>query len=164
MLGISSKAGSVPVTRFHDGSLEHTGPASLRFSGDSGKEILRETFRSGNTVGLRFDVRGGRRMTPRYGSELSRALLKIGMELSWLDHGSSMLEARFDHIRTAILGEPRAGVFVMGRKGDPNQTGVSITYDFVRDGADWRMWVVGEFFGCHARDRLSEATSACRPG
>lgn len=132
MLGITSKSGSVPTTRFHDGALQHTGPASLRFSGDGGKEILRETFRTGNTVGLRFDVRGGRRMTPRHGSELSRALLKMGLELSWLDHGPMMLEARFDHIRAAILGEPRAGFFLMGRKGEPDHSVGSVTYDLVQ--------------------------------
>jgi len=147
MLGVNSKAGCVPSTRFQGGTVEHTGPASLRFTGDGGRRIIRETFRSRDTVGLEFSVGGGRRMTPRYGSELSRALLKIGLELAWLDHGPMMLEGRFDHIRAAILGSPRRGFFLMALRGDPAHTAVSITYDLVRDGADWRMWIVGKLFG-----------------
>ena len=147
MLGVKSKAGSVPRTRLTTGVVESTGPAALRFLPNGGKAMLRETFRDGDTVGLRFDLKGGRRVTPRYASELSRWLLKTALELAWLDHGEMMLEARFDHIRDAVLGRPYDGFFAMGNKGDPEQGSVSLTYDLVPDSDEWRMWVVAEVFG-----------------
>lgn len=56
-------------------------------------------------------------MTPEYGSELSRALLKIALECMWIDHLDEAFEARWDHVRAAVLGEPRQGLFAMRLKG-----------------------------------------------
>lgn len=147
MLGVRSKAGSVPTTRLDGGTIEHSGPGSLRFEGDGDEPMLRETFRHGDTVGLSLEMRGGNRMTPRYGAQLSRALLKAALEIASLDHGALMFEARFDHVRKAILGGRRFGFVVVGRTGDPDDDSVSLTYDLVQDGSDWRMWVIGRFFG-----------------
>jgi hypothetical protein len=45
-----------------------------------------------------------------------------------------VLEARFGHIRDAVLCVPRVGFFLMGTKADPDGTQVSLTYDLVQDG------------------------------
>jgi hypothetical protein len=147
MLGVTSKAGAVPRTRFTTGVVEHTGPAALRFTAHGNKAMLRETFRSGDTVGLRSDLSGGRKLTPRFAAELSRALLKMALELAWLDHGDVMFESRFDHVRDLVLGAPYGGFVAMGKRGEPDHAEVSLTYDLVPDGDEWRIWVVAEFFG-----------------
>lgn len=148
MLGVPSKAGPVPVTRLTTGIVEHTGPASIRFVAHDGAEMVRETARSGDQVRLEFDMKGGRRMTPRYGSDLSRALLKAALELSWLDHGATILEPQFDHLRAAVLGEPRNGFFAVSRAGNPKDETVRLTYNFAAvDESTWRVGVLGEYFG-----------------
>ncbi len=81
MLGVASKAGSVPSTRSSTGVVEHIGPGELRFNQNSRRDMLREVFRDGDRVRLHADLRGGRRMTPRYGSELSRSLLKMALRV-----------------------------------------------------------------------------------
>jgi len=87
-------------------------------------------------------------MTPRYSSELSRALLKSALECAWLDHGEMMLEARFDHIRDAVLGVPRDGFLAVVHKGDPNYRQVSLTYQLVQCGDDtWRMLTWTNYYG-----------------
>lgn len=154
MLGINSKAGKVPITRFATGSLRNDGltpdgQAALFFQVNSAndKTTLYEKSRVGQQVELGMSVKGGRPLTPRYASELARSLLKCAFECSWLDHGAMMLESRFDHIRAAILGEPYSGLLAMRRKGDPSDTDVRISYDFRQDEAGDAMWVYGSFFG-----------------
>lgn len=71
----------------------------------------------------------------------------MALELAWLDHGEELLEARFDHVRDAVLGKPYSGFLALGAKLDPQDVSVSLTYDLVLDGDDWRMWVVAECFG-----------------
>lgn len=147
MLGVASKAGSVPTTKLSTGVVEHVGPAELRFTANGNKDLFRETFRDGDTVGFKFEFGGGRKLTPRYGSELSRALLKIALELAWIDHGEMMLEARFDHVRDAILDNPYDGFIVMGKVGDPDDVSVSLTYNFASTDDIWGMWVIAKLFG-----------------
>lgn len=147
MLGVKSKSGSVPRTRLATGVVENTGPASLRFMPSGKREMLRETFRDGDTVGLRFDVQGGRRLTPRYASELSRSLLKMAYELAWLDHGVAVLEPRFDHVRDLLGGQPYDGFMAMGTKGDPEHASVTVSYDLVQCDDGWRMPVVAQIYG-----------------
>lgn len=147
MLGIRSKAGVVPSTRLDGALVEHVGPDTLRFVGDNGRDVLKETFRAGDLIGLRFDVRGGRRMTPRYGALLSRSLLKTALELAWLDGGDAFLGSEFDHVRAAVLGEPRSGFLAVGRKGDPNHYSATMTYNPVKEEQGTRVAVVAQYFG-----------------
>lgn len=109
MLGIRSKAGVVPTTRVSTGTVENVGLASLRFNSNTEAPMLREMERQGGTVRLQMNLSGGRRRTPRYGSELSRILLKSALECARLDHGELMLEPRFDHVRSAVLGSRGMG-------------------------------------------------------
>lgn len=89
MLGIASKSGTVPETRFSTGSLRHDGPSHLnvRIDGPSDNTTFREVRRDGDDVEFTFKWRGGHKVTPRYASMLSRALLKSALECAWLDHG-----------------------------------------------------------------------------
>jgi hypothetical protein len=152
MLGIQSKAGKVPRARFSEGTLTYiptpdgTDP-TLAFMGNSGT-MLRETGRTGEgQVSLEWNSSGGRRMTPRYASELSRALLKSAFECAWIDHGAMILEPRFDHVREAVLGNPRDGYFAVARKADPNFTTVSLSYNLFEENGTSRMAVGGIYYG-----------------
>lgn len=155
LLGIESKAGKVPHTRFQTGSVSHrgigpNGEPSLFFEINSARD--RKTFyeagREGDRVKLKFNASGGRRLTPRYCSVIARALLKSALECAWLDHGEMMLEARFDHVRDAIRGVPWTGFFLMGRSVDPEDTSATLTYNFATDGEGRdRIWVWVSYFG-----------------
>jgi hypothetical protein len=61
---------------------------------------------------------GGPRMTPRYRSKLSRALLKAAFGCYWLEHGEALLAPEWDSVREAVLGEPRDGYIAVARDGD----------------------------------------------
>jgi len=155
LLGVESKAGKVPQTRFQTGTVRHggigpNGQPSLFFEIDSPRD--RRTFyeagREGNRVHLKFNAQGGRRMTPRYCSIIARALLKSALECAWLDHAEAMLDERFDHVRDAIRGQLWTGFFLIGRNADPDDTSVTLTYNFATDeeGRD-RLWVWASYFG-----------------
>jgi hypothetical protein len=157
MLGITSKTGKVPQTRFQSGSLRHgglttDGQAALYFEINSPSDTttLHEKSRVGNRVELGMEVKGGKPMTPRYCSVLARALLKSAFECAWLDHGEMMLEKRFDHIRDAILDVPREGFLLVGRHGEPDRTDAQLVYDFAADDAGRdRIWVWATLYGLH---------------
>jgi HNH endonuclease len=152
MLGIQSKAGKVPTARFSEGTLNYIptpdgADPTPAFMGNSGT-MLRETGRTGEgQVSLEWNSSGGRRMTPRYASELSRALLKSALECAWLDHGAMVREPRFDHLREAVLGNPRDGYFAVARKADPNFTTVSLSYNLFEENGTTRMAVGGIYYG-----------------
>lgn len=154
MLGIKTKAGKVPRFRFSEGTVEHIPGAAgadptLVINPQGPKPTLRELERTPDgRVKLEWKSSRGRRMTARYASDLSRALLKSAFECAWIDHKEMMLERRFDHIRDAVLGASREGFFAMGLKLDPDSTRVSLTYNLLPQGdGTWRMPVVADFFG-----------------
>jgi hypothetical protein len=148
MLGISSKSGRVPITKMSEGTIECVEPGSLRFDSNSKHAMLKEIERDGNTVRLEFNFSGGRRLTPRYASELSRAVLKSALECAWFDHGESVFESRFDHVRSAVLGTPRNGFIAIGRRANPQSTSVTLTYQFVTDTSGLtHLFVVADYFG-----------------
>lgn len=148
MLGIPSKAGKVPTTRLMSGTVEQIEPGSLRMNAHGRKPLIWETGRDEHGVQLRFEGSGGRRLTPRYGSELARALLKAAMECAWLDHRGTMFEERFDHCRTAVLGTPFDGFVAIGKQVVPEHEQVSLTYDFRTDTKGGSViWVVAAVYG-----------------
>jgi hypothetical protein len=154
ILGIRSKAGKIPAFRFCEGTVEHVpgtdgADPNLILNSHTSPGMLRETGRlSGGRLSLEWKGSGGRRMTPRYASQLSRGLLKSALECSWIDHGKIMLEPRFDHIRAAVLGEPRDGLFVMLNTADPSSGKVSLTYELMPyDDDTWRMVVWADYYG-----------------
>lgn len=152
-LGVKSKAGKIPKIRFQEGTVEHIpstngADPTLVFTSQAEDRLLRETGRSPDgRVSLKWTGSGGRRMTPRYGSQLSRALLKSALECAWVDHGKLVLAHQFDHVREAVLGEPRNGFFLMMAKGDPQSTTVSLTYEIMPDDDTSRLVVWANYYG-----------------
>lgn len=153
-LGITSKSGKIPILRYSEGTVQHVPGAKgedplLIFKSNKKGGALRETARlTDGRVEFKWEGSGGRRMTPRYGSEVSRALLKSGFECSWFQHGLDLFGPHYDHIRAAVLGKPRNGTVLMMRKMDPKDTGVSLTYHYIgRDDGQLRLAVWGSFYG-----------------
>jgi hypothetical protein len=132
-LGVPSKSGKVPVTRFSTGTLTNKGDNNIFMELHSAKDkgSLRTTEMGGGVVKGEMQLTGGRRMTPRYSSELSRSLLKAAFECAWLDHGDEVLKPEFDHVRDAVLGVPRDGYLAVIRKGYPEVASLEIMYTFV---------------------------------
>jgi hypothetical protein len=129
-LGVRTKAGKVPVTKFHTGSVKNTGDNNLfiELLHASDTKTFRTTELGGGRVKIDMSATGGKRMTERYASDLSRALLKSCLECAWLDHGEMMLEPDFDHVREAVLGTPRDGYIAILRKADPEGTSLELQY------------------------------------
>jgi hypothetical protein len=120
-LAVPTKAGKVPETRMAIGVLrwyEERGAAFLDLHDEKKLRNLTRG-RSGPVPVELHDVKlGGPRMTPRYRSMLSRALLKAALGSSWLEHGEALLAPEWDSVRNAILGEPRDGYIAMARDAD----------------------------------------------
>lgn len=149
MLGIESKAGRVPKTRFMTGELRNDGDDHLTITVDRENDTttFREVARNGDEVELALSWRGGNKLTPRYAARLSSALLKGALECAWLDHGERMHEPDFDHIRDAVLGEPRDGFVSFVKEGNPNDNGLRLTYDLIDSGEAEGLWVVAQYYG-----------------
>lgn len=150
MLGVPSKAGKVPVTKFHTGTLTNTGDNNLFLAIHGAKDArtLRTTELGGGRVHMNLEVSGGRRMTPRYASEISRALLKGAFDCAWLDHGEMMLSSEFDHVREAVLGSPRDGYLAILRKADPDDVGLELMYTVLpTDDGRRLLAVAAKFYG-----------------
>lgn len=114
IFGIPSKSGKVPTTRFFDGStLSHDG-SGVVLDDRSPKGMIRNYRESADgRVQFQISGKGGYRMTARNAARLARALLKIGLELAWIDHGEIILGDDYDHIRAAVLGEPFDGFIIL---------------------------------------------------
>ena len=154
MLGVRSKGGKVPRTRWQEGTIDYQPPdvaggePKLIVRSNGGNQILREKVRHPDgRVEFEWNASGGRKLIPRYISELSRAMLKSAFECAWLDHGPKVYEQRYDGIRNAILGAPHDGFLTVARKGFPDQMQVSLTYDFVHDADATRLWTWVDYYG-----------------
>lgn len=130
MLGISNKAGKGATVRFAQGRIEplpmeEVAPGDshgLRFvDPGSGRPLVRDVS-PGVGLQLKIEGQGGRRLTPRYFSELSRSILKIGFELAYLDYGDELFEPRFDRVRGAILGVRDTTARSRWRSGETRKT------------------------------------------
>jgi hypothetical protein len=156
MLGVPSKAGKVPTFRYAEGTIEYQAPINggeptLILRNPSPKFGLREVerFTDGRVMFEWNGSGGGRRLTPRYASDLSRALLKAALECAWIDHGEMALESRFDHVRAAVLGEARDGCLVLGNKCNPDRSDGALTYQPIHEDDVWRMMVWVQLHGVY---------------
>jgi hypothetical protein len=151
--GIPSKSGKLPRFRAGQGTIDHVpsvggADPTLVFQPNGREQMLREVERfPDGRVRLEFKGGGGKRMTARYAAELSRALLKSGLECAWLDHGEMMLESRFDHIREAVLGSPRNGLFALETRTNPESPQSELTYKLLPYEVGWRMLVSVQYQG-----------------
>lgn len=136
-LGITNKAGKRTTLRFAQGRVEPL-PEDEVAPGDShgirivdagSRRTLVRDLSDGAEVHLRLEGQGGRRLTPRFFSELSRSILKIGFELAFLDHHDTLFEPLFDDVRDAILGVgDHSGEVALGLSGDPNDVRLQGSY------------------------------------
>ena len=164
MLGIPNKAGELRRLSLQGETYEHLpnatgGEPTLRITSKRlGRHSVTETKRHADgRVELQMTGAGGRRFTPRYASQLSRSLLKLALECAWIDHGENALASQFDHIRTAICGEPWDGFFAFAKHSpNPNSNVVSLSYDVPRAENGWRMPVWLNVYGVvmHTDSRL----------
>lgn len=137
VLGMTNKAGKQTTLRFAQGRVEPM-PREEIAPGDSHgvrivdsgpRQTLVRGLSDGDEVRLRLEGQGGRRFTPRFFSELSRSILKIGFELAFLDHDDTLLEPRFDRVRSAILGVGNhSGEVALALSGDANDVRLQGSY------------------------------------
>lgn len=149
MLGIESKAGRVPKTRFMTGELRNDGDDHLTITVDRENDTttFREVARNGDEVELALSWRGGNKLTGAYATRLSAALLKAALECVWLDHGDQVFGTEFDHIRSAVLGGARDGFVAFVKEGDPNDNGLRLHYDVIETGETQGLWAIGQCYG-----------------
>jgi hypothetical protein len=131
LLGIPAKSGRIPEIRFQEGTVRFVpgvggADPTLEIRSHSPRRMVMKV-----TGELTMKGRGGKPMTKGHASELSRALLKMGLEFAWLDHGEETLKPKFDHIRAAVLGESRSGYFATANKVDSSRTGLRASYFLV---------------------------------
>lgn len=166
MLGIPSKSGRLPVSRMSGFTMTHIPGVggqdpTLRFDSGGPQGIIQETETlPDGRVRLEWSGTGGRRLTPRYASEISRALLKVALECAWRDDPARANSSKLNHVRAAVLGEPRDGFIVIARQADPNNVSASLTYQILdQDERTSRMLVFANLFGI----RMATDSRLARP-
>lgn len=105
--------------------------------------------------------RGGRRQTEKYFAELSRAVLKIAFECTFLDHGDELFAERSDHIRTVVLGRrDHHGEIALALSGDGEDVRMQCSYmlDDATGIGGVVVNVLGVVFLTHAADQPIAAT------
>ena len=149
MWGVPGKSGTIPETRLSTGTLRNLGANELaiELNRAADRTTIQETGRDGDRVELQLNWTGGRRMTARYASDLSRALLKSALEFAWIDHGLATLDADYDHLRRAVLGDAREGFLLVGHHGDPNHRGLALRYWLQHDSAGLHVYTEAKFHG-----------------
>ncbi|MDP9409418.1 MAG: HNH endonuclease [Actinomycetota bacterium] len=137
VLGMTNKAGKRTALRFAQGRVEpmlkeEVAPGDsngLRIVDPGPRHTLVRDVLDGDEVRLRLEGHGGRRLNPRFLSELSRSVLKIGFELSFLDHDDMLLNSSFDRVRDAILGVgDHSGALALALSGDPDDVRLQSSY------------------------------------
>jgi hypothetical protein len=90
----------------------------------------------------------GRRMTPKYVSNLTRALFKIVLGLIYLDHGPTAFDERFDGIRSVVKGETFKGYLLLKNQAIPTED-VRFSYQFMTfpGHALDTVWIESNFYG-----------------
>lgn len=137
-LGVTNKRGDPATLRFAQGLIEPMPPDEVapgdshgvRLVDHNPKRPIAHTFEQHDDhVTFKLTGQGGRRLTPKYLRELSRAVLKIALEFAYLDHGADVFEPRFDHVRDVIL-ERRThhGEIAVPTKGDGEDVRLQCTY------------------------------------
>jgi hypothetical protein len=75
-------------------------------------------------------------------------VLKGALECAWIDHSDGILEEPFDHVRAAVLGQPRDGFLAVAKTlPNPNSFEVTLSYDVPRSENGWRMPVWLNIYG-----------------
>ncbi len=147
--GVPSKAGKPPLVRLRNGTLSLSDPSNVLLATEEKAAITVDPMPlPGGYKKFKMSITGGKRMTPRYASTLSRALLKAAIECAWIDHGEKVLGPEWDHVRDAVLGLERQGYFAVLRSGDPGDHQLQLQYvPHVREDGSLIVAVVVRFYG-----------------
>jgi hypothetical protein len=151
-LGITNKRGQIPTVRGVGGRVEPMNPDDVAPGDSHGLRFVdNDSRRPIATFGPhgkgRVDLSGGRRLEPRYISELSRALLKIGFEQAFLDHGASTRTPGFRGLRERVLGiRDHHGIFATAKEVNVDDCAVHLTYG-IDDARGTLPYVVARVFG-----------------
>jgi len=118
--GVRTKSGKFPTVALTNGSITYlpspspgTDPILSIRSNSPKRPILERSELQDGRVSVEGVFSGGRPLTPRHASQLSRALLKIALELFWLDDPVAAFSPDLNHLRLAVLGAPRDGFFAV---------------------------------------------------
>lgn len=142
--GVISKTGKLPSSKFNNANLTMVAPGNVLFESNS-----RKTFER-TQEGFRLNVRGGRRMTPRYVRKLTQAVFEMTLGCMHIDHGPEVtLQERFDPVRRMILGlEDFHGYLMMPKKvQDPSAQESGLTYGFWEGVGERTVWALFTFYG-----------------
>jgi len=161
MLGIAGKSGKVPTLKFVNGTMSNEDGNHINFHHTEPRAFEELSRTATGQVEFNLNVKGGRRLTARYAAELSSALLKIALELAWLDHGERMLGEEFDHVRDAVFGKARHGYFAIAKRGDGTEHGTTVSY-FLPPDNPGRIAVIGSLLG-HGVGTDSQRSSPVTP-
>jgi hypothetical protein len=156
LLGIGGRSG-VPTTRFAEGTVSRSAPDNVVFWPSSNRAMFRETSLPDGQTRLDFRLTGGRRLNATYGRLLHRGLLKVGLELRWLEAGDQVHRPSLDGVRKRVQGLDKAPAYVaIARKGDPTSERVAIDTFEISVGERSGLAVGADIYG------VSMVTDSCQ--
>lgn len=156
MHGVPTKSGKYPSISLVGGKLTcapsptPSGELSLAFTSDNPKRrLVTFTPLDDGRVEVTASIRASGGLSDSQASEISRAMLKIGLELLWFDDRELAFSPALDHIRAVVLGAPRRGFFSVAEGPiDPAASCARVTYQTHRTNAGrWDLIVVLEYKG-----------------
>jgi hypothetical protein len=123
MLGVESRKGKRPESRWVDGTLSSPRPGHLIF--DLQNERAFKELEPGR---MQLDVSSGGPISVKRYRKLLRAIYKMAIECICIDSGVHVFEPKFDPVREMVIGtRPVEGFILNPRKGEPNSQ-ISLTY------------------------------------
>lgn len=129
--GIRSKSGKPPKTAFDNGTISSDGDGNVFLQLDSEKWTTPAAPTGDGRVEWQFTSQMSG-MTPKRFALVHRALVKVTMELAWLDHGEIMLDAHFDRERRLVMQGGHAGyIATLKHLEMPDPPASEITYQFL---------------------------------
>jgi hypothetical protein len=123
MLGVESREGKRPESRWVDGTVSSPQPGHLLF--DLRNERAFKELEPGR---MQLSVSSGGPISVARYRKLLRAIYKMVIECICIDSGAHVFEPKFDSVRDMVIGtRPVEGFIVNPRQGEPNPQ-VSLTY------------------------------------
>lgn len=140
--GITRKEGRLPNANFANMRARSIARGEIAFEHHD-KKSFQPTGPNSFTMSVT-----GRRMTPKYVSNLTRALFKIVLGLIYLDHGPTAFDSRFDCIRSVVKGDAFKGYLLLKNLAIPRDD-VRFTYQFMTfpGHAEDTVWIEANFYG-----------------
>jgi len=143
-LGVPSKTGTLPKSKFGNGSLGMFAPRNVLFRSNSPKafRVRPGTGDDPNRVLIDMTFKSSRPMSAKYCRKLTRALLKMLLGGIYIDDESRetklAFSEKFDPLRNKILDQTKFdGYFALMRNSkNPGDQGIALSYRFIPDEAN----------------------------